>query len=132
MTDNKTINNNNNNKTINVTHIVVRLKLADGTVREFTRPSPSKSSVPSKRANKNGSGRNGRRMYNGQQSLRAVGGRSSIASAIYAGSDKEAKGTICTNYYNLCKVVSNKDRNFTADPQHNQRSRDLGGRGLEA
>jgi hypothetical protein len=47
------------------------------------------TSVPSKRQNRNRSGRAGRRMYNGLQTVQSVGGYASPLNAIYAPSDKE-------------------------------------------
>lgn len=50
--------------------------------------------APSRRANKNRSGRAGRKAYNGRKWVQAVGGTSDMARAMYAPADKE-----------LCKVV---------------------------
>jgi len=47
------------------------------------------TSIPSKRSNRNKSGRAGRRMYNGRRTLNAVGGFARDADAIYADADTE-------------------------------------------
>lgn len=52
-------------------------------------------SVPSRKSNRVKSGRSGRKAYNGQKTLAAVGGLRSTAAAIYAPAD-----------YEMCKVVS--------------------------
>lgn len=50
---------------------------------------PGSTTDPSKRRNKQHSGRAGRRMYNGLQTIQAVGGYANDIDAIYAPSDKE-------------------------------------------
>jgi hypothetical protein len=51
-------------------------------------------SAPSRRSNKNHSGRTGRKAHNGRKALQKVGGSSNLIKAIYAPADK-----------NLCVVV---------------------------
>lgn len=58
-------------------------------VHSFLQRELAKPTSPSRRSNKNKSGRAGRRAWNGQRNLSSVGGYSNAVQAIYAPADKE-------------------------------------------
>lgn len=92
------------NKKKNTTRrCVVRIRLLDGTYIET-------QGAPSKRSNKNTSGRQGRKTWNARRTETAVGGYNNDAKAIYASPNKE-----------LCVVVTDK-RTYTDSPGMNVRS----------
>jgi hypothetical protein len=96
---------------------MIRIKLSDGSTIDVPHREPYPDALmPSKRQNKNKSGRTGRRQYNANQTIRRVGGIANDTKAIYYGYDN---GT--TNYAPLCVVVS-KNKHFTDSPQQSSPS----------
>jgi len=107
---------------------VFSIRLSDGTIVQA-----KNETVPSRRSNKNNSGRAGRRAYNGQQTLAAVGGRASDVAAIYHGADRDIQtGYVTTNFSTLCVTAPDSDlfpERYTMNVGGSTPQHQLGGKG---